>query len=416
MSATLESTRNSTWLRRTCSLVCLVCLFVATAAASNFKVLYSPYKRQGAHFWSNLTWDSAGNLYGTTQFGGIKVCHSIVSGCGTVFELVPQPGGTWKAQILYKFQNEGDGWLPYAGVIFDAAGNLYGTTAGGGAGGYGTAYELSPGANGWTKTILHNFPSGKGDGGYPGPLVMDKKGNLYGTTQNGVNPCPSGTVFELSPMQGSWTETVLHCFTGTGSDGMFPDAPLIFDAAGNLYSTTYNGGLNGGGTAFELSPSGGKWKETILYNFGASSVWYYAPLVADASGNLYGVTFSGAVYELSPSNGGWTYTEIYTGQGGPTGIYPVSLIMDAAGNLYGTAEGGANVNCSGYGCGAVFKLEHQQSGWQLTVLYNFTGGPDGAYPWGGLIMDAQGNLFGGTYYGGKIGCINGCGVVYEITP
>ena len=415
MSTTLDSTRSSTWFVPAC-VIGMFCLFAATAAASNFKVIYSPHEGQGSHFWSNLTFE-AGNLYGTTQFGGNRTCHSSAIGCGVVFELIAQPGGIWIPVTLYKFKNEADGWLPYAGVIFDAAGNLYGTTAGGGANSYGTAYELSPGQSGWTKTILHNFASGPTDGEYPGPLVWDKKGNLYGTTGKGVSPCPSGTVFELSPGQGTWTENVLHCFTGTGSeDGMFPDAPLIFDTAGNLYSTTYSGGLYGTGTAFELSPSHGNWNETILYNFGAGSVWYYAPLVLDASGNLFGVTFGGAVFELSPSGGGWTYTEIYKSQGGPTGIYPLSLIMDAAGNLYGTADGGANANCRGYGCGAVFKLAQQPSGWQLTVLYNFTGGSDGAYPFGGLTMDAQGNLFGGTYYGGKIGCHGGCGVVYEVTP
>ena len=364
-----------------------------------------------------MVFDSAGNLYGTTQQGGIIPCGP-VQGCGTVFELSPQPDGTWTPQVLYQFKGGTDGDLVYSGVILDSVGNLYGTTAAGGANGYGTAYELSPGANGWTETLLHTFASQSGDGEYSvGPLTFDQSGNLYGTTYQGRTPCDYGTVYQLSPNpQGGWTENVLHCFDGSDSDGTYPSAGVIFDPAGNLYSTTFLGGPNGDGTVFELSPSGGSWTEDILYSFGqnGSGIYPYASLVRDKSGNLYGI-FYGGVFELTPSGGGWTYSTIYEAQPGLHGVAPNSLIIDEAGNLLGTAEGGSSSNCHGGGCGAVFKLTHREKGWQMTVLHNFPGGAGGADPYGGLVMDQQGNLYGTTYDGGRKGCGGGCGVVFEIS-
>jgi uncharacterized repeat protein (TIGR03803 family) len=327
--------------------------------------------------------------------------------------LVPQPDGTWTPEILYQFRGGSDGALVYAGVIFDSAGNLYGTTAAEGVNNYGIAYELSPAAGEWTETLLHSFPAQSGDGQYPGPLVFDASGNLYGTTY--VGGLGDGTVFELLPNpQGGWTEDVLHRFS-TDSDGFGPSAGVIFDSAGNLYSTTYDGGPNGGGTVFELSPSGGSWTETILYGLGNPGIYPWPSLVRDQSGNLYGVNYGG-IFELTPSGGGWSYAQIYSSGNGPHDIYPNSLIIDGEGNLFGTADGGAFGNCDrGFGCGAVFKLSHRQKGWQMTVLHNFPGGAAGSYPYGTLVMDQAGNLYGTTYYGGKRGCGGGCGVVFEVT-
>src|SRR5271154_3630033 len=200
---------------KACALVFVSCLLSVPAfAGSTVKILFSPKPIQGAHLWGNLVFDSAGNLYGTAQEGGGK-CTAFHKGCGTVFELTPEPGGTWTPQILHRFLGT-DGYLIYAGVVLDAAGNLYGTAATGGTNNYGVAYELSPGANGWTETLLHSFASGTGDGEDPSPLVFDLSGNLYGTSYQGLNPCGEGTVFELSPNgESGWIENQLGCFPGT---------------------------------------------------------------------------------------------------------------------------------------------------------------------------------------------------------
>ena len=402
-------------LVHTCAAVCAVILLMAPAAeASSAKILHRFRPQEGAYPWGTLVFDNAGNLYGTTQFGGKLRCQPLGRpGCGVVFELSPQADGAWKQQVIYKFPGGANGFLPYAGVIFDGAGNLYGTTDDGGTG-WGVVYELSPSAGRWTETVLHTFRAGPDDGAYPSPVVFDKSGNLYGTTYVGTTPC-WGTVFQLSlNPQGGWAENVLHCFSNSPSDGQYPSAGVLFDEAGNLYSTTYEGGANGGGIAFELSPSSGTWTENILYNFsfGNEQVYPYAPLVADKNGNLYGLTYSG-VYELTPTGSGWTYSTIYTSPHTPHAISPNSLIIDQDGNLYGTAGGGSSSKCRG-GCGAVFKLAHGENGWQMTVLHNFPGGAGGSYPYGGLVMDKNGNLFGTTYYGGRKGC--DCGLVFEITP
>jgi uncharacterized repeat protein (TIGR03803 family) len=417
MSVPFVSSRSGSWLAQACLIVCACLLLTPAAGGSTAKILFSPKPTQGAHFWGIPAFDSAGNLYGTAQEGGVPGCGPQHKGCGTIFQLSPKPDGSWTPQVIYTFQGGADGDLIYAGVIPDGAGNLFGTTAAGGDKDYGTAYELSPGVNGWTKTLLHSFASKAGDGEYPGPLTFDQSGNLYGTSYVGVSPCDQGTVFQLSPNpQGEWTENRLHCFLGTGGDGGYLNAPVIFDPAGNLYSTTYLGGANGTGTVFELSPSGGNWTETILYSFGRDQlVDSWPPLVLDKKGNLYGVIYGG-IFQLTPSGGGWNYSTIYTTQPGPHGVVPNSLIMDAAGNLYGTAEGGASSNCDGGGCGAVFKLTQGKKGWHMTVLYDFPGGAGGEDPFGGLVMDHAGNLYGTTYHGGRRGCGNGCGVVFKIIP
>ncbi|MGA9352835.1 MAG: choice-of-anchor tandem repeat GloVer-containing protein [Terriglobales bacterium] len=414
MSVHLASSRIAGSILQACAIVCIVCFFSSPASAGGkAKILFSPKPSQGAHPWGSLAFDSAGNFYGTTQEGGIAGCGPQGRGCGTVFELTPQPDGSWTPHVIYQFQGGTDGDLPYAGVVFDGAGNLYAPTAAGGTNDVGTAYELSLGAGGWGEKLLYTF-GGPGQGSYPGaPFVFDKRGNLYGTTYDG---CGNGSVYELDPSPaGTWSETQLHCFPESASDGTYPSAPVIFDAAGNLYSTTYLGGIYGGGVVFELSPSQSGWTETILYSVGPSQEIYpWSSLVFDKQGNLYGLVYGG-VFELTPSDGAWTYSTVYAAKAGSHGVAPNSLIIDAAGNLYGTAEGGASSNCHGRGCGAVFKLTNGKKGWKLTDLYDFPGGTGGADPYSGLIMDQAGNLYGATYDGGKKGCgEGGCGVVYEI--
>jgi uncharacterized repeat protein (TIGR03803 family) len=289
--------------------------------------------------------------------------------------------GTDHQTVLYNFGNDMDGVGPSGGLITDSVGNFYGVTAQGGYTsclfGCGTAFELSPTpGGGWTETVLHNFGGGN-DGILPvGGLVMDRRGNLFGvTTQGGIQG--DGTIFELSPDgMGGWTETVLYSFR-TNSDEAFPSGGLTMDAEGNLYGTAESGGSFGAGTVFELSPSsGGTWTETTLHSF--------------ASGD------DGA----SPIGG---------------------LIMDSSGNLYGTTYGGGpgGVFCQGDGCGTVFELSPGASGWTETVLDSFNG-DDGAAIWAGVVMDRAGNLYGTAYQGGNLSGDNcapfGCGTVFELSP
>ena len=357
--------------------------------------------------------DAAGNLYGTTQQGGI---HND----GTVFELSPRQGGGWTETVLHSFGNDSDGSQPYANLMLDGSGNLYGTTIAGGIHGYGAVFELSPnGSGGWTETLLHSFGNGT-DGTAPeAGLIHDAAGNLYGTTASG-GIHSFGTAFELSPKQGGgWTETVLHSFN-TGGDGVNPIGALIIDGAGNLYSSTLNGGISEG-SVFELSPrQGGGWSETVLYSFNFNGTDggdpAYTALVSDAAGNLYGTAGSGGIYdsgiafELSPNGGGgWTETVLYNFGKGTEGSGPdCGLIFDAAGNLYGTTTAGGIHNK-----GTVFELLPNGNGsWTNKVLHSFDDGSDGAYPFAALVFDHLGNLYGTTYQGG----IHGRGTVFEVSP
>jgi uncharacterized repeat protein (TIGR03803 family) len=321
---------------------------------------------------AGMIFDSNGNLYGTTSDGGNS------SRSGVAFELSPPAGGhgPWTETVLHTFCMDGpcsDGKQPEAGLIFDSHGNLYGTTLEGGAHGAGAVFELSPAGGGtWTESVLYSFcgASGCADGASPvAGLIFDSAGNLYGTTQGG-GAHGAGAVFELSPAGGgTWTENILWSFCSVSgcTDGYTPLAGLIFDSQGNLYGTAQGGGANGnGGVAFELSPAGGgRWTESVLQNFCLASCSEgsspQAALIFDSRGNLFGTTYAGGstdhgvVFELSPSGGGlWTETVIHAFTGMPDGAFPASsLIFDSHGNLYGTAGQGA------YGVGAVFELSSQ---------------------------------------------------------
>jgi len=331
-------------------------------------------------------------------------------------------------KILHDFVDLPSGANPQANLIADTAGNLYGTTPNGGEFGYGAVFELSPGKNGNSnETVLHSFASG-GDGAEPlSGLLFDNAGNLYGTTAMGgslgQNSCTEnryvdcGAVFELMPDgHGNWTESVLHRFNGYPNDGQNPFAGLISDAAGNLYGTTSGGGSYDRGTVFELTPgSNGSWTETILYNFtgmadGASPS---ASLIFDSAGNLYSTTeyggdmncngpsnttSCGTVFELTPNAGGpWTEVVLHSFTY-VDGAYPVSnVIFDATGNLYGTTPDGPGFACNEGGCGTVYRLTPNSDGsWIETMIYNFAGGPDGVE--GGLVQGqepAGGDLLAG---------------------
>jgi uncharacterized repeat protein (TIGR03803 family) len=330
--------------------------------------------------------------------------------------------------VLYSFAGHPtDGEFPEAGLVRDGAGNLYSTTAAGGADQWGVVFKLSPTA---TETVLHSFTGGA-DGGNSfssAGLVRDGAGNLYGTTNQGGAACSfqntitCGVVFKLSP---TGAETVLHTFTG-GGDGGGPLADLVRDTAGNLYGTTLVGGATstcsppyGCGVVFKLSPAG---TETVLHSFiGADGANPQAGLIRDTAGNLYGTTNlggahnSGVVFKLSPTG---TETVLYGFTGGADGGVPnARLLRDGAGNLYGTtSQGGASAD------GVVFELircDSEPSGYEFKVLYSFTGGADGGLPVAGLVRDATGNLYGTTAYGGSatnVECPLGCGTVFKLSP
>jgi uncharacterized repeat protein (TIGR03803 family) len=346
--------------------------------------------------------------------------------------LAANPAWGASEKVLYSFTGGTDGGGPLAGVVFDGSGNLYGTTHFGGittcggivGGGCGVVFQLAPSMTtpAWTEYVLYSFADGT-DGGFPnGSLLVDSSGDVFGTASVGGNTsCTDGcgVVFRIfpSPSGGGWVERVIHHFDGT--DGSFPNAALIFDGSGNLYSTTVDGGASGDGTVFELTPSAGNWTETLLYSFtgGSDGNNPYAGLVMDASGNLYGTTYPvgdgnhGVVFELKQVSGVWTLEVLHTFTGGNDGGNPYAgLILDGAGNLYGTtAEGGADEY------GVVFKLSPPSgtgTSWTETVLHTFTGGNDGGSPYGGLVFDASGNLYGATVFGGA----DGYGVAYKLTP
>jgi len=372
--------------------------------------------------------DSQGNLYGTAEGGG-------ANNAGDVYQLTPNGNGTWTQSVLYSFAGgPTDGSSPRSALIFDSQGNLYGTTAEGGNLGYtcgegcGTVFELSPAGNGtWTEHVLYVFCQSEGcpDGSGPnGPLIFDSHGNLYGTTSGGgsSNQYGEGVVFELSPNGGSWTETVLYAFVcnvdGSCPNGRNPTAALIFDSAGNLYSTTQAGGANNFGTVFELSPSGGGWNETVIYSFGQlpDGENPSAPVIMDTQGNLYGTTggggqnspYGGVVFELSPNGqGGWTEQILLNFNiSTPYGYGPgAGLILDAHGDLYGTTPH------AGHSAGTAYELSPAGNGqWTPTLLYGF-GGAGGSDPGSAMVFDAHGNLYGTAGSG-----LYDAGVVYELSP
>jgi len=362
---------------------------------------------------AGLIMDAKGNLYGTTGGGG-------PAGFGTVFKL----STTGALTVLHGFPVYGgtDGSIPEAGLVMDGKGNLYGTTAeggdGAGCGGFGCGTVFRVSKNG-KETVLHRF-KGQPDGIGPlAGLIMDAKGDLYGTTNTG-GTANAGTVFKVSK---TGKETVLYSFKGQ-PDGVGPLAGLIMDAKGDLYGTTAVGGASNGGTVFKVTKTG---RESVLYSFCALSACAdgfapTAPLAMDAKGTFYGTTEDGGtggcgvfgcgtVFKLTKTGKEtvlYSFTAVDSAAGGdaPT----AGLVMDSVGNFYGTtASGGTACSVAGSGfCGVVFEL----TGMKETVLYTFTGGTDGAIPLAGLVMDAKGKLYGTTFKGGA----DNLGTVFSVVP
>jgi uncharacterized repeat protein (TIGR03803 family) len=384
---------------------------------------------------AGLVVDKAGNLYGATQAGGngsSPLCNTdYLNACGVVYEVAPKAGGGWGEKVLHNFGNGQDGYFTQSGLILDAEGDLYGTTMYGGKNGCGIAFELMPQTGGsWREKVLYNFCSvaNEADGQYPdSPLIFDASGNLYGETLYGGTTELAGTVFELSPKAGGWTEKVLYAFSGNGVAGGYG---LTLDNAGNLYGVGSGGISNNGpcnfgcGLVFKLSPhSGGSWTYEVLYEFYSYPDDGYSPysqLIIDQSGNLYGTTFygglngGGTAFELSPSSGGvWTEKLLHSfAFNNVDGFLPeAGLVADSAGNLFGTTEAGGAY--SNYGYGTAFELVPQTNGsWTESILHSFGNGTDGSNPVGGLFFDDLGNLYGATGGGGT----SGGGTVFAIKP
>jgi uncharacterized repeat protein (TIGR03803 family) len=376
-------------------------------AASQYKTLFvfTVGHDRGIRPRGGLIFDQAGNLYGTTIGGGAH-------GAGTVFKLTSNGNGTWTQSVLYSFKAGNDGAGPEASMIFDQAGNLYGTTAAGGSSNGGTVFRLTPNGDTWSESVLYSFPFACAP---VAGLIFDTDGNLYGTTSAG-GAHSSGTVFRLTP---SGTESVLYSFCSLAKchDGEDPLAGLIFDQSGNLYGTTSHGGAFNRGTVFKLTAGGGHWTASVLHSFtgendGSEPV---AGLIFDTAGNLYGTTATGGanvfgvVFKLAPNaKGGWNERVLRNFTGSKGGASPAAgLIFDQNGNLYGTTlHGGPHEH------GVAFRLEpNTNGGWHETVFVYFNADP-GAIPYSGLIFDTVGNLYGTTFGRGHFDP----GSVYEITP
>lgn len=364
-----------------------------SAQAQTFSVLYAfAGEADGGYPYAGLIRDAKGNLYGTTYYDG-------ASGLGTVFKL----DNTGKERVLYSFTGiGGDGANPFGGLVRDTKGNLYGTTLGGGSG-YGTVFTLDRTGK---ETVLYRFPGTGTDGASPlAGVVRDRNGNLYGTTYYGG--AGYGTAFKLDT---TGKETVLWSFTGD-PDGAYPWAGLVPDAQGNLYGITSAGGAFNCscGMVFKLDNTV---KETVLYGFiggGYGALPVYGYLIRDAKGNLYGTTseggatFHGTVFALDKT-GNETVLYSFTGIGGDGAYSYAGVVRDTKGNLYGTTLGGG---ASGWG--TVFKLD--KTG-KETVLHSFAYSTDGALPYAGLVRDSAGNLYGTTNVGGA----SGAGTVFKLTP
>jgi len=389
----------------------------AFVQAQTFNVLHSfTGQSDGANPVAGVTIDPAGNLYGTTSAGG-------GAGFGNVYRLI-HASSSWNFNLVYTFQGftqwSQDGGSPYARVTIGPDGALYGTTRIGGFGegcreehGCGTVFKLQPQfGGGWTETLLFQFGYYDGDHPFYGDVVFDRAGNLYGSLPIG-GAYLNGAVYKLTPGNGAWTESLIYSFSGP--DGSAPYGGPVFDAAGNLYGTTSAGGTSGLGTVYRLQPAGAAWTETVLHSFqGSDGMTAGSGVLLDSAGDLYGTTQAGGTvgdgtaFELTTlGQGNWSLRTLFPFQGtGLQGSYR-TLAMDSNGNLYGTsATEGA------YHLGSVFKLTFANGTWQYTSLHDFTGGRDGANPYGTLSFDAAGNLYGTTENGGMYGN----GVVFQIAP
>lgn len=425
----MTPTSSVALLRRTFAGLAIACaltlLYAPCAHGQTYQAIHKFIGSDGSHPYAGLTIDRGGKLYGTTFQGGSDQD-------GTVFRLSPAGSG-WVLSSLYSFKGGADGYLPWARVVFGPDGALYGTTYQGGDPsrcqpiGCGTVFRLQPPPATcktvvcpWTKTIIHNFagtPQGFDGQGPLGDLTFDQAGNLYGTTQLG-GQYGQGTVYQLSRSGGSWIATTLYSFTNSFGQ---PHAGVTFGPDGNLYGTVflvfhYYGGV------YRLVHSGNTWTEEDIYKFNLNDgIYPDAGITFDSAGNLYGATTAngpnggGTVFELSPSNGAWTFSVLYPFSGpccgGASG--PVAnLVFDASGNLYGTTYSDGQ-----FQLGSVFKLTPGSGGWTYTSLYDFNDAGVAASPISNVVFDSSGNLYGTTSLGSTPAfCSGGCGNIWQIAP
>ena len=343
-------------------------VFKLTQVNSNwvFSPLYEFTGVSGGSFpYGGVVVGPNGALYGTT-FGG-----SVNGPYGTVFELTPPPTFCrsitcyWNENVLHTYTGPDGSGPQTENLVFDSSGNIYGTTGGGGLYNSGTAFQLTPsGGGGYTESILHSFGNGT-DGRDPlAGIVFDTAGNIYGTTERGGTGSPQdchgscGTVYQLMPSNGGWVENILVNFDVT--NGQTPYGNLIIDSSGDLYGTTASGGQNGGGIVFKLAPSGGGFTYSVLYSFG--SCGSRGGLAMDAAGNFFGVCNAGGafqdgwIFELTNCSQGCSVVDLHDFSGsdgnGPYG----APTLDASGNLYGTTLSGGTGSCNGGGCGVVWEI------------------------------------------------------------
>ena len=379
-----------------------IAMFAVSARAQTEKILHAfTGGNDGSEPDAGLTLAPSGNLYGSAFSGGSTQQ-------GVIFELIPV-AGRWQQTVLYTFQGGATDGANPTGTLTLAADTIFGTTVSGGAGN-GVVFQLTPSGGNWKETILHVF--GTGETPINSGVIMDKAGNLYGETAGG-GALGNGTIYELEHATTGWKYRLLYSFAG-GTDGSFPSGGLIFDGQGNLYGTTANGGTaNNVGTVFELvKGAGGTWSEKVLYAFqgGADGVNPEAPVILDKSGNLYGTTVYGGdtacaqgygcgeVFELMPAgNGIWTKSTLHAFTDTPDGHAPsAGLTFDKAGHLFGTTSNGGSA-----GTGCLFELVSQMGGWHESVVYSFTNGNDGGYPSTPVTIDSKGHLFGTASFGGQ---------------
>lgn len=401
-----------------CAVLAAVSVLPGLAGQANdVEVLHHFGEDDGEYPDTDLVMDAEGNLYGMTVQGGDF-------NSGTVFRLAPTPTG-WVESILYSFTSGADGGQPYGGVTLDAEGNIYGTTVVGGSyagcpeDGCGVVFKLTKTGAGYTQRVIHAFQGGEADGSGPGgPLSFDAEGNLYGMTPGG-GAFGMGVLFQLAPTPaGGWVETVIHHFTGAQVGGSPSKARLLIDESGEIFAVGTVGGAFGVGMVFQLSPeAGGGWTFRTLYSFQGQpdGIFPYGGLVRDAEGSFYGTTYYGGsmdlgvVYKLANVEGVWTETVLHHFLGGSDGSYPISaLTFGGHGQLYGTTSTGGGPGSQG----TIFMLTPAANGgWRESVVHAFDG-TDGELPYAGLLADRRGNFYGSAVYGGK----DGDGTIFRFTP
>lgn len=379
---------------------------IGSAAGASEQVLYSfTGGNDGGNAATGLVRDRGGNLYGTTVVGGKNTC-------GTVFKLTPQATPPWPESVLYNFGCFSDGKNPHGGVTFDSKGDLDGTTVSGGSGpscgstGCGVVFQLTPA----TENVLHAFTGGRDGFGPGGGVAFDASGNLYGTTPDG-GVDSQGIVYEVTAHR---QERIVHTFTG-GKDGGVGSLGLLLLESGSLYGVTEEGGAHSAGTVYRLTRAGKRWALSTLYAFKGTpdAASPYGGLVSDATGDLFGTTYyggangMGTVFELTRNaKGGYHERVLYSFKGGIDGSSPTSTLAFGGSNLYGTTSAGGG-SC---GCGTIFRV-NATSGAE-SVLHGFGNGTDGAYPYYGLTKGAKGVFYGTTVAGGS----SGQGAVFEFKP